>query len=134
MDKALYTYYNIDTAWIGSGVTRPFKKDSRYVFSWTISPLMREFVYHLAGNIEYCSATSLLHRAVIHYAKSEHKISYHEYVKDLRLDTPDEMRLQLLLKDQRTKSLQQENAELRYQLKELKKSHEHLISGGFRQS
>lgn len=81
---------------------------------------MREFVYHLAGNIEYCSATSLLHRAVIHYAKSEHKISYHEFVKDLKVETPDELRLQLTLSDARRRNLQQDLCEARYQLRELR--------------
>lgn len=101
-------------------MTRPFKKDSRYVFSWTISPLMREFVYHLAGNIEYCSATSLLHRAVIYYAKSEHKISYHEFVKDLKVESPDELRLQLTLADAKRRNLQQDLNETRYENRQLK--------------
>lgn len=79
---------------------------------------MREFVYHLAGNVEYCSATSLLHRAVIHYALKEHKISYHEFVKDLKVESPDELRMQLTLSDARRRNLQQDLNEARYELRQ----------------
>lgn len=104
------------------------------MYTWHIDPTMRAFVFHLAGNVEHCSVASLLYRAVTHYSLREHKISYHEFAKDLRLETPDELRLQVLLKDQRTKSLTQENAELRYQLRELKREREQLINAGFTKS
>ncbi|MDZ4875500.1 MAG: hypothetical protein CLLPBCKN_004896 [Chroococcidiopsis cubana SAG 39.79] len=95
---------------------------------------MRAFVFHLATDIEHCSVSSVLYKAVTQYAQREHKISYHEYAKDLKLETPDELRLQLTLADARRRSLVQDVQELRYQIKQLQKTNEELINAGFRKS
>lgn len=90
------------------------------MYTWHIDPNMRRFVFHLATDLEHCSVSSVLYKAVTQYALREHKINYYEFIKDLKVETPDELRMQLTLADAKRRSLTQDNAELRYQLRELR--------------
>lgn len=88
------------------------------MYTWNIDPTMRAFLFHLAGNVEHCSVASLLYRAVTHYSLREHKISYHEFAKDLKVESPDELRMQLTLSDAKRRNLQQDLCEARYELRQ----------------
>jgi hypothetical protein len=101
-------------------VTRPFRKESRYVYTWHVDQLMRTFIFHLATDLEHCSVSSVLYKAVTQYAQREHKINYYEFCKDLKPSNPDELLMQLTLADAKRRSLQQDLSEARYQLRELR--------------
>lgn len=111
----------------------PFKQGGLWKYTWKMSPADRAFVGHIA-ELEHSSVAGLLHRAVIYYADHRLKLSYNDYLQTVKLDTPNEMHLKLTLKDQRNRSLAQENAELRYQLRELKKERDELVNAGFYKS